>query len=59
MKTRLICQVDDLVDTYFNLPIWKLNSSFSIENLLDIQYEDESGFEAPGRWMRFGLQFQY
>ena len=48
-----------LVDTYFNLPVWKLNSTFSIENLLDIQYEDESGFEAPGRWMKFGLQFQY
>ncbi|MBC8311178.1 MAG: TonB-dependent receptor [Candidatus Marinimicrobia bacterium] len=48
-----------LTDTVINLPIWLLNTSFSIENILDVNYQDELGFDASGRWMKFGLQFQY
>ena len=48
-----------LTDTVINLPFWRFNTSFSIDNILDVSYQDELGFEAPGRWMKFGLQFQY
>ena len=48
-----------LVDTVINLPIWRFNTSFLIENILDVSYQDELGFDASGRWMKFGLQFQY
>jgi len=48
-----------LTDTVINLPIWRFNTSFSIENIMDVSYQDELGFDASGRWMKFGLQFQY
>ena len=48
-----------LTDTVINLPIWRFNTSFSIENIMDVSYQDELGFDASGRWMKLGLQFQY
>lgn len=48
-----------LTDTVINLPIWRFNTSFSIENIMDVSYQDELGFDASGRWMKFGFQFQY
>ena len=48
-----------LTDTVINVPVWRFNTSFSIENIMDVRYQDELGFDASGRWMKFGLQFQY
>ena len=48
-----------LTDTVIILPVWRFNTSFSIENIMDVSYQDELGFDASGRWMKFGLQFQY
>jgi len=48
-----------LTDTVINLPVWRFNTSFSIENIMDVSYQDELGFDASGRWMKFGLKFQY
>ena len=48
-----------LTDTVINVPVWRFNTSFSIENIMDVRYQEELGFDASGRWMKFGLQFQY
>ena len=48
-----------IIDTSFSIPVWKFDTVLSIDNMMGVEYEYESGLSAPGRWVNFGLQFQY
>ena len=44
-----------IMDTKIYFNIWKFETSFSIDNISNIQYEDVKNVSLPGRWMKLKL----